>query len=112
MLIVMAAVFALVGVSGVWQSAMLLLPLLIPSIWIGLALATKRLHDRNKSAGWLAIFYALPGILERIGGFAGDAEVVLLIASMALSIWALVELGFLRGTPGPNGYGPDPLAGA
>jgi uncharacterized membrane protein YhaH (DUF805 family) len=112
MLIVMAAVFALVGVSGVLQSAMLLLLLLIPSIWIGVALATKRLHDRNKSAWWLVIFYVLPGILEGIEGFAGDAGIVLLIASLALSIWALVELGFLRGTPGPNDYGPDPLAGA
>jgi uncharacterized membrane protein YhaH (DUF805 family) len=112
MLIVMAAVFVLVGFSGVWQSAVLLLLLLIPSIWIGVALAVKRLHDRNKSAWWLVIFYVLPGILEGIGEFAGDAEVVLLIASSALSIWALVELGFLRGTAGPNNYGPDPLAGA
>jgi uncharacterized membrane protein YhaH (DUF805 family) len=109
-LIVMAAVFALVGFSGVWQSVMLLL--LIPLIWTGVALAVKRLHDRNKSAWWLVIFYVLPGIMEGIGEFAGDAAVVLLIASSALSIWALVELGFLRGTAGPNDYGPDPLAGA
>jgi uncharacterized membrane protein YhaH (DUF805 family) len=112
MLIVMAAVFALVGISSVLQSPMLLLLLLIPSIWIGVALAVKRLHDRNKSAWWLVIFYLLPGILEGMGGFAGDAAIVLLIASLALSIWALVELGFLRGTAGPNDYGPDPLAGA
>jgi uncharacterized membrane protein YhaH (DUF805 family) len=111
-MIVMAVPFALVAASGVWQSAMLLLLLLIPLIWIGLALAVKRLHDRNKSAWWLVIFYVLPGIMEGIGEFAGDAEVVLLIASSALSIWALVELGFLRGTAGPNDYGPDPLAGA
>ena len=25
-------------------------------------------------------------------------------------IWALIELGFLPGTTGPNKYGPDPLA--
>jgi uncharacterized membrane protein YhaH (DUF805 family) len=112
MLIVMAAVFALVGISSVLQSPMLLLLLLIPSIWIGVALAVKRLHDRNKSAWWLVIFYMLPGLLEGMGGFAGDAAIVLLIASLALSIWALVELGFLRGTAGPNDYGPDPLAGA
>jgi uncharacterized membrane protein YhaH (DUF805 family) len=111
MLIVMAAVFALVAGTGFWPSAMLLLLLLIPWLWIGMALAAKRLHDLNKSSWWLVIFYVLPAILEIIGGFAGDAEVVLLIASLALSIWAVVELGFLRGTPGPNDYGPDPLAG-
>jgi uncharacterized membrane protein YhaH (DUF805 family) len=30
------------------------------------------------------------------------------IVSLAL----LIELGFRRGTPGPNRYGPDPLAKA
>ena len=37
------------------------------------------------------------------------AAVVLGLASLAISIWGLVELGFLRGTVGPNQYGPDPL---
>jgi uncharacterized membrane protein YhaH (DUF805 family) len=37
-----------------------------------------------------------PGELFRLGG-------------NAISIWAFVELGFLRGTPGTNRYGPDPL---
>jgi uncharacterized membrane protein YhaH (DUF805 family) len=26
------------------------------------------------------------------------------------AIWLLVECGFLRGTEGPNNYGPDPIA--
>ena len=34
---------------------------------------------------------------------------VLGVASFVISIWGLVELGFLRGTVGPNPYGPDPL---
>ncbi len=29
-----------------------------------------------------------------------------------VSIWLVVELGFLRGTVGPNRFGPDPLAGS
>jgi uncharacterized membrane protein YhaH (DUF805 family) len=85
MLIVMAAVFVFVGFSGVWQGVMLLLLLLIPWIWIGVALGVKRLHDRNKSAWWLAIFYVLPGILEYIAEFVSNAGLVLLIASLALS---------------------------
>ena len=112
MLICVAAVFALVAANGSWQSAAPLLLLFVPWIWIGFALAVKRLHDRNKSAWWLIVFYVLPGLLESMGNVVGGAEIVLLIASMAISIWALVELGFLRGTPGPNDYGPDPLAGA
>ena len=30
-------------------------------------------------------------------------------ASFAINIWAIVELGFLRGTIGGNQYGGDPL---
>jgi len=33
------------------------------------------------------------------------------LLSFAISIWAIVVLGFLRGTRGPNRYGPDPLEG-
>ena len=28
----------------------------------------------------------------------------------AINLWALIELGILRGTNGPNRFGPDPLA--
>src|SRR6266496_6557787 len=42
----------------------LLVILYIPLIWIGLAIGAKRLHDRDKSAWWLLVFYALPTILS------------------------------------------------
>jgi uncharacterized membrane protein YhaH (DUF805 family) len=90
--------------------ALLILAASIPFIWIGLALGAKRLHDRNKSAWWLLVFYVLPSVLERAAGYVGGAALVLGLASFAISIWALVELGFLRGTSGANRYGPDPLA--
>jgi len=35
---------------------------------------------------------------------------VLHVISFAISVWAFVELGCLRGTVGPNRYGPDPLS--
>jgi uncharacterized membrane protein YhaH (DUF805 family) len=60
------------------------LVLLIPS----LAVAVKRYHDRDKSGWWILILF-----IPIIG-----------------LIWYIVELGFLPGTPGPNRYGPDPLA--
>jgi uncharacterized membrane protein YhaH (DUF805 family) len=67
---------------------------LIPTIIVGLvflypalAIYTKRWHDRGKS-GWWSLIILIPAIG---------------------SIWALVELGFLSGTPGPNQYGSDPL---
>ncbi|HKM64991.1 MAG TPA: DUF805 domain-containing protein [Acidisphaera sp.] len=58
---------------------------LVPS----LASGVKRCHDRDRS-GW----FLLVGLIPIVGG-----------------IWLLVELGFLRGTPGPNRFGSDPLAG-
>ena len=56
--------------------------------WITIAVGIKRFHDRNKSGVWVLIIF-----VPVIGG-----------------LWYLIECGFLRGTPGPNNYGPDPLA--
>jgi uncharacterized membrane protein YhaH (DUF805 family) len=89
----------------------ILVLLYIPLIWIGLALGAKRLHDRDKSAWWLLVFYALPTILSTAADRMEDAEFILLHAvSFGISVWAFVELGCLRGTVGPNRYGPDPLS--
>jgi uncharacterized membrane protein YhaH (DUF805 family) len=60
---------------------------LLLTLWPTLAIYTKRWHDRNKS-GWWSLILLVP----IIGG-----------------IWMLIELGFLRGTEGPNTYGPDPI---
>ncbi len=62
--------------------------LMIVLIWPGLAISIKRWHDRGKSGWWILI-----GLIPLVG-----------------PIWALIETGFLPGTPGPNQYGPDPLA--
>jgi uncharacterized membrane protein YhaH (DUF805 family) len=57
-------------------------------LWPSLALYAKRWHDRGKSGWWTLII-----LIPLIGG-----------------IWALIELGFLRGTEGLNEYGSNPLA--
>ena len=88
----------------------LLVILYIPLIWINLAIGAKRLHDRDKSAWWLLLFYAAPGILSTAGSQMEDVGFIILhIISFCISVWAFVELGCLRGTPGANRYGPDPL---
>ncbi len=68
-----------------------MIPIIIVSLlflYPALAIYAKRWHDRGKSGWWTLI-----GLVPVIGG-----------------IWLLVELGFLRGTEGPNQYGNDPLA--
>ena len=91
-------------------TVVILLLLYIPLIWIGLAIGAKRLHDRDKSAWWLLVFYVLPGILSSLGNQMDDLGFLILhVVSFAITVWAFVELGCLRGTLGPNQYGPDPL---
>lgn len=97
-------------IDGLGGVSLLLVILYIPLTWIALTVGAKRLHDRGKSAWWLCLFYFVPGILDALAEFAGVMAIVLTGASLALSIWAMIELGFLRGTPGPNAYGADPLA--
>jgi uncharacterized membrane protein YhaH (DUF805 family) len=80
-------------------------------------IAIRRLHDRDKSGHWLWLLYVLPGVLSGIGNVmvvTATAEAMIIgmllsVGSIGLSIWALVELGCLRGTQGPNRFGPDPL---
>ena len=82
-------------------------------LYCGIAVGAKRLHDRNKSGWWLLIFYLLPNVLSGVGTYSQSSTVngVLSLVSFAILIWAIVELGCLRGTIGPNQYGPDPLEG-
>lgn len=118
-LIMLVLIFLVVGIggaglltgdmSGLGVAFIILLLAYIPLLWIGLAISAKRLHDRNKSAWWLVLFYLVPGILQGVGDRIEGVGIVLTLAGLAISIWALIELGFLRGTVGPNQYGPDPL---
>ena len=39
----------------------------------------------------------------------GSIAMTLSLVSFVVGIWALIELGFLKGTTGENSFGPDPL---
>ncbi|MEO5712507.1 MAG: DUF805 domain-containing protein [Luteolibacter sp.] len=64
----------------------LMIVAVIPLIWISIALAVKRWHDRGKPGVWVLIAF-----IPLVG-----------------PIWAFVECGCLRGTFGHNQYGSDP----
>ncbi len=103
---------------GFWFAAAMIagLPVSISAVLIGL----KRLHDRNKSGLWLLAFYGIllfPYILTLMGMGKGIDQAarplgvsVLEFLWFAIVIWALVELGAIRGSIGGNQYGPDPVA--
>jgi len=84
----------------------------LPALASCVAISVKRLHDRNKRAWWLLLFGVVPPLLQVAGSLNtldSGPSVGLMIASLAISLWALVELGFMRGTRGPNRFGPDPV---
>lgn len=83
------------------------------SQFVGLAAAgTKRLHDRNKSGWWLALYYGLPfiiGTLDHLAHGTSHPEnnsPAAMIIIMPLMLWGMIELVFFPGTPGSNRFGP------
>jgi uncharacterized membrane protein YhaH (DUF805 family) len=80
-----------------------------------LAVAVKRLHDRNKRGWWILLFPLAPVILASIvSAFREDLGSALDYAVSAvvliITIWAVIEFGVMSGTVGLSRYGPDPLA--
>ena len=73
-------------IVGLVILGIVLILLYIPMLWISFAVQVKRWHDINKPGVWLLIVF-----VPMIG-----------------PIWAFIELGCMRGTVGPNDYGPDP----
>jgi uncharacterized membrane protein YhaH (DUF805 family) len=73
----------------------------------------KRLHDRDKSGWWLLLFYVAPAVLDWISRLTEAFVPASLIGlvGLGISVWTLVELGFLPGTDGTNHYGANPLKG-
>jgi uncharacterized membrane protein YhaH (DUF805 family) len=119
-------VFFLLGVLVVggfaelfWPIGLIAVPFFVVFFIASLAICARRLHDRDKSAWWLLLFQGVPLLLALLRGIAmaggAPGETVgagLAILSFPISIWAFVELACLKGTTGPNKYGPDPLAPA
>ena len=92
--------------------SLILLVFLIVGWVSALAIGVKRLHDRDRSGWWIVLSYFGPMVLQAAQHSAESgtlASILLGLGAFAVSIWALVELGFLRGTRGPNWFGPDPL---
>ena len=85
------------------------------------AVAVKRVHDRDLPVWLLGVFYAANALLDLftvIGWDSGGADnpsilsMVVTIPFLVLLLALIIELGFRKGTPGRNRYGPDPLAKA
>jgi uncharacterized membrane protein YhaH (DUF805 family) len=130
---ILAAVFGLGAVTDPAQIASMMRTVAILQIVLlailaypTTALMMKRLNDRDRPSYFAYIFWA-PTVLSVLGGLLGLTMTttdmggvaiptqsglgwILTIASAIIGIWALIELGILKGTDGPNQHGPDPLA--
>lgn len=91
------------------------------------ALMKKRLNDRDRPDWYLYVFWA-PTVVNLLLGLTGlsftttdsgggmmmprpsSLSMIVGLASLVIGLWALVELGFFKGTSGPNQHGPDPVA--
>ena len=82
------------------------------------AVTIKRAHDRNMPDWVLIAFFAANAFLDLLVvlDLAGTNEhpnllsLAVAIPLTVVGVALLVELGFRKGTEGPNQYGPDPLA--
>lgn len=110
--------------SAAWGSIISFVIFAYPSYALGI----KRRHDRDNNGLDLQIYYVLTFIVLLIQALGigmtttdvGNGILVpvpslpITLLSVVLGIYAiylLVVMGFLRGTAGPNQYGPDPLGG-
>jgi uncharacterized membrane protein YhaH (DUF805 family) len=106
------------AMNGVPWAAFGLLGVLAGFIYASVGVAVRRLHDRGKSGWWLILFQGLP-MLVGATQLAIESEfgqqallqtaivfLALALVSLGVSAWGLIEIGFLRGQPGDNRYGP------
>ena len=110
---------------GVWTAEPPRAPIPLLALWdvawvIPMtAITVKRFNDRDwpNWFGYVVGVLGLALILAEQAGFLVDpdaasaADWVIFFVAVVIFCAAFIDNGFLRGTPGPNRYGPDPLDG-
>ena len=96
-----------------WANFALWLILIYPNY----AVLVKRCHDRNRGFPWIFVWLLWEttfALLEAAGLIFATTESswlddVYLVSGGPVLLWIIIDLGILRGTKGPNRFGPDPL---
>jgi uncharacterized membrane protein YhaH (DUF805 family) len=80
--------------------------------WCYAAVSIKRLHDRSKSGWWIVPYLIVPGLYGQFDAWLGSSWPAVFVgfATFIALVGGLIEMCWLRGTRGPNRFGPDPLA--
>jgi uncharacterized membrane protein YhaH (DUF805 family) len=82
------------------------------------AVLIKRAHDRDMNYWLPTLYLTLSALLSALSalGFGGPDDnptilyLLVAIPYVAVALYLVFVLGFLKGTPGPNRFGMDPLA--
>jgi len=109
---------------GAWLGLVLFLILAYPLY----CLCVKRRHDRDSAGRDVLLALALNVVILLIQAFGlglttieangtampAPSMLFMIVSGITglLGLYLLIVLGFLRGTPGSNSYGPDPVLGA
>jgi uncharacterized membrane protein YhaH (DUF805 family) len=104
------------------------IPLYLFVIFTDIMVSIKRCHDRNRS-GWFLLWSYVPSVIYSIfsglfvvplsisyNGYDSSSvsnialvlNCILSLVVSGLGLWVFIELGFMKGTTGPNQYGLDP----
>jgi uncharacterized membrane protein YhaH (DUF805 family) len=110
-------VLLLEALTGIYQ--ILLTVWSLAMLWPGFAVGFKRYHDRGRSGRAFAVLYGLQAVLLIVllvmsanavqGDLPGRGQAAVSFAILVIWLYLLVTVGILKGQPGPNRYGPDPL---
>jgi len=102
------------GFFGGFLATLLALALFYPSF----AVCAKRFQDRDRP-GKTALYGLVPVLIAnlfQIWGLTGAPQApnglgwLCTLINLGVGLWFLIDLGILKGTPGQNHFGGDPLA--
>lgn len=117
--IILLVIWLIVG--GIFGSsffgALILVIVTLVLLYPAYAVCAKRFQDRDRP-GKTALYGLVPILIASLlqtWGLTGTQQNlglgwICFLIIFGVGIWFLIDLGILRGTPGQNRYGGDPLA--
>ena len=113
------ATFIITAIFGPTTLALILLALVTLALFYpSYAVSAKRFQDRDKP-GVTALYGLVPSLIANLlqaFGLTGTPQEmnalgwIAFLVIVGVVLWFLIEFGILKGTPGPNRFGGDPLA--
>jgi uncharacterized membrane protein YhaH (DUF805 family) len=116
-LVLGVAIAATIGVAEAGGPGVIPFLFIIPIFLAAIATSVRRLHDRNYSTrsalallgGPFALAVVAAGLREQQGPLQ-VASLLVSLAGLILGFWAAIEIYLLRGTRGPNRFGPESVS--